>query len=110
MTAAALAALLPELGHTTGAKIAALVGVAPFADDSGEHQGKRQIAGGRGDARRALYMAALSATRTKGVLGEFYRRLVKRGKPPKVALTACMRKLVVILNAMLRTGAAWQQA
>jgi transposase len=71
VTAAALAALLPELGHTTGAKMAALVGVAPFADDSGEHQGKRQIAGGRGDARRALYMAALSATRTKGVLGEF---------------------------------------
>jgi len=109
VTAATLAAVLPELGHTTGAKIAALVGVAPFADDSGEHQGKRRIAGGRGDARRALYMAALCATRTKGVLGEFYRRLVERGKPPKVALTACMRKLVVRLNAMVAAKATWQE-
>jgi transposase len=109
VTAATLAALLPELGHLPGAKIAALVGVAPFDDDRGERHGRRRISGGRGDARRALYMAALGATRSKGVLGEFYRRLVGRGKPPKVALAACMRKLVVRLNAMLAAGAPWRE-
>jgi transposase len=109
VAAAMLAALSPELGHVTGARIAALVGVAPFDDDSGERHGRRRISGGRGDARRALDMAALGATRSKGVLGEFYRRLVGRGKPPKVALAACMRKLVVRLNAMLAAGTPWRE-
>ncbi len=109
MNAATLAALVPELGRIPGAKVAALVGVAPFDDDSGERHGQRRIAGGRADARRAPCMAALCATRGTGVLGAFYQRLVGRGKPPKVALTACMRKLLVRLNAMLAAGAIWQE-
>jgi transposase len=109
VTAAMLTALLPELGHVTGARIAALVGVAPFDDDSGARHGRRRISGGRGDVRRALYMATLHVTCGRGVLGEFYRRLIDRGKPPKVALAACMRKLVVRLNAMLTAGTTWQE-
>jgi transposase len=101
--------LLPELGHVSGSKIAALVGVAPFDDDSGDRHGRRHIAGGRADARRALYMAALSASHTRGVHGAFYHRLIERGKPPKVALTACMRKLIVRLNAMIAAGTTWQE-
>jgi transposase len=109
VTAATLVALLPELGHVSGNKIAALVGVAPFDDDSGGRHGRRHIAGGRADARRALYRAALSASHTRGVLGAFYRRLIERGKLSKVALTACMRKLIVRLNAMIADGTTWQE-
>jgi transposase len=108
VTAFTLVALLPELGRIDGAKIAALVGVAPFDDDSGQRHGQRHIAGGRADVRRSLYMATLAATRAKGVIADFYRHLLSEGKKPKVALVACMRKLIVRLNAMVAKGVDWQ--
>jgi len=109
-TAVVLAIRLPELGQTSAAKIAALLGVAPYDDESGEHHGVRHIEGGRAEARKALYMAVLApATRGTGVLGRFYARLIARGKPSKVALTACMRKMIVRLNAMLATGQRWHE-
>jgi transposase len=107
-TAATLVALLPELGALPREQIAALVGVAPFDDDSGKHHGRRVIAGGRKFVRRALYMAALSGISCNPVLKPFYQRLRARGKEGKVALTACMRKLITILNAMVRDGNTWQ--
>ena len=88
-------------------KIAALVGVAPFNRDSGKLRGKRTIWGGRAEVRRALYMATLSATRYNPVIRPFYQRLLLAGKPKKVAITACMRKLLTILNAMVRTNTKW---
>jgi transposase len=104
----ALAVLVPELGQISGAQAAALLGVAPYPDDSGQRHGKRQISGGREDARRALYMATLTAAcRGSGVLARFYARLIAVGKPPKVALIACMRKLIVRLNAMLAHNQTW---
>jgi transposase len=106
-TAAVLAAELPELGALSRQAIAALVGVAPFAHDSGEHRGKRTIRGGRAQVRAALYMAALSAVRHNPVLREDYERLIKAGKPPKVALVAAMRKLLTITNAMVRQDKLW---
>jgi transposase len=110
VVAVSLAALAPELGRLSGGQIAALAGVAPFPDDSGERSGLRHIAGGRADLRRVLYMAAMvAATRGKGVLAAFYQRLIKAGKPPKVALTACMRKLLVRVNAMLAHGQDWNE-
>ncbi|MCW2238383.1 transposase [Azospirillum canadense] len=110
VTATTLAVRLPELGALSGAKIAALVGVAPYAADSGEHHGERHIAGGRTDVRRALYMATLtSAVRGRGVLARFYARLIACGKKPKVALVACMRKLLVRLNAMLAHHQTWHE-
>jgi transposase len=102
-----LLASLPELGTLNRKEIAALVGVAPFNCDSGQMRGKRRIWGGRAHVRRALYMAALVATRHNPVLKDFYARLKAAGKPPKVALVACMRKLLTILNAILRTGKPW---
>lgn len=102
-----LLALLPELGHLTRKQVAALVGVAPLARDSGQWRGARVIWGGRAPVRRVLYMAALVASRHNPVVREFYARLVAAGKPPKVALVACMRKLLTILNAMLHKGTAW---
>jgi transposase len=110
VTAATLLALLPELGRLPREQIAALVGVAPFDDDSGERQGRRAIAGGRAGVRRALYMATLSGVRFNPVLAAFYGQLRARGKEAKVALTACMRKLITILNAMLRDGKPWDRA
>lgn len=108
VTAVTLAVRLPELGHVSGSKIAALVGVAPFDRDSGIRHGQRHIGGGRPDVRRALYLAALTAaTHTKGVLADFYKHLIQCGKKPKVALTACMRKLLVRLNAMVAKGETW---
>jgi len=111
LTALTLAVLVPELGRLSGAQAAALLGVAPYPDDSGQRHGPRKIAGGRDEARRALYMAALAAAtgRRTGVLASFYRRLIGRGKPPKVALTACMRKLIVRLNAMLARNQTWSE-
>lgn len=110
VTAVSIVAMLPELGHLAGGKISALVGVAPFDRDSGQFHGQRHIAGGRADLRKALYMATMvAATRTKGVINEFYRRLIAAGKKPKVALVACMRKMVVRLNAMLASGSTWQE-
>jgi transposase len=93
---------LPELGTLARKQIAALVGVAPLARDSGTLRGKRLVWGGRAPVRAALYMAALVATR------EFYQRLLSAGKPKKVALTACTRKLLTILNAMLRANTVWR--
>jgi transposase len=104
-----LCAGLPELGKLSRQKIAALVGVAPYNCDSGTLRGQRHCWGGRADVRCALYMATLSATRFNPVISAFYARLLKAGKAKKVALTACMRKLLTILNAMARDGAAWNE-
>jgi transposase len=103
----ALIAELPELGHLDRKKIAALVGVAPFNRDSGQLRGRRMISGGRAQVRQALYMGTLSAIRYNPVICAFYARLKQAGKPAKVALTACMRKFLTILNAMMRRGTAW---
>jgi transposase len=109
-TAVAVAVLLPELGRISGCAIAALLGVAPFADDSGDRKGERHIAGGREDVRQLLYMSVLrAATQGQGVLRAFYLRLTGRGKPAKVALTACMRKMIVRLNAMLAANQTWKE-
>ena len=102
-----LLAYLPELGTLNRKQIAALVGVAPFNRDSGPHRGKRSVWGGRATVRSTLYMGALVASRRNPVLREFYQRLLEAGKPKKVALTACMRKLLTILNSMVRTGQKW---
>ena len=98
---------LPELGTLNRAEIAALVGVAPFNRDSGTLRGKRKVWGGRAQVRAALYMAALVATRFNPVLRAFYQRLCAAGKPKKLALTACMRKLLTILNLMVRRNRHW---
>lgn len=107
MTRVTLLALLPELGMLNGKEIAALAGVAPFNRDSGKHQGERIIWGGRAQVRRVLYMAAVCAMRCNPVIRAFYQRLRAQGKPAKVALTACMRKLLVIMNAMLKHHSPW---
>ena len=101
---------LPELGHLGAKQIAALVGVAPVARDSGAFKGRRTVFGGRAPVRNVLYMATLVATRCNPVIAAFYQRLLTAGKPKKVALTACMHKLLLILNAMLRTGTPWHLA
>lgn len=108
VTAATLVAELPELGQLNREQIAALVGVAPFNQDSGEHRGQRRIQGGRAGLRATLYMAALSAKTHNPVLKVFSERLKQAGKKPKVVLTACMRKLIVILNTMIKTNSAWE--
>jgi transposase len=108
--AQALLAELPELGKLNRKKIAALVGVAPLNRDSGKLRGRRMIWGGRKPVRSALYMAALVASRFNPVIKAFYARLREAGKKPKVALTACMRKLLSILNSMLRHNTSWQRA
>lgn len=105
---ATLVAHLPELGALNRKQIAALVGVAPFNRDSGTWRGKRSVWGGRAPVRAALYMGALVATRRNPVLRAFYLRLCAAGKPKKVALTACMRKLLTILNAMLKQQRPWE--
>lgn len=105
---AAIIAGLPELGGADRRQIAALVGVAPLNRDSGTLRGRRCVWGGRAPLRSVLYMATLAATRYNPVIGTFYRRLCAAGKPKKVALVACMRKLLTILNAMLRSRTAWQ--
>jgi len=107
ITAATLVADLPELGQLNRQKIAALVGVAPFNHDSGKHRGKRRIFGGRTSVRSVLYMATLSAVKHNPVIKDFYHHLLDKGKLKKVALTACMRKLLVILNTMVKTGQDW---
>ena len=99
---------LPELGQLDRKKIASLVGVAPFNDDSGRRRGLRRIQGGRTSVRQVLYMAALAASRFNPVIRAFYQRLLASGKKKKVALVACMRKLLTILNAMLRDMTPWK--
>lgn len=109
-TAAVLIALLPELGHLSNREISKLVGVAPLNRDSGTHRGKRAIFGGRMSVRNALYMPTVAAIRHNPVIRSFYQRLVGAGKPKKVALIAAMRKLLVILNAMAKSGAPWDES
>lgn len=108
VTALTLLVDMPELGRVNRQKIAALAGVAPMNRDSGKYRGKRRTFGGRSHVRSALYMATLTACRHEPVIKEFYERLLAKGKEKKVALTACMRKLLVILNAMSREQIAWE--
>lgn len=108
VTAALYVAELPELGKLSDKQIARLVGVAPINHDSGKHKGKRMIQGGRTSVRCGLYMATLVAARHNPVIREFYQRPLEKGKLKKVALVACMRKLLVILNTMIRDNRTWQ--
>ncbi|MFA5091014.1 MAG: IS110 family transposase [Candidatus Omnitrophota bacterium] len=107
---ATLLAELPELGKLNRRQIAALVGVAPFNRDSGLMRGKRSVWGGRASVRAVLYMAALVSTRFNPVIKSFYQRLLEKGKAKKVAIVACMRRLLTIMNAILKTKKAWQYA
>jgi transposase len=106
-TQAMLMAALPELGTLTHREIAKLVGVAPLNCDSGKFKGKRTTWGGRANVRAALYMAALSAARFDPTIKAFYQRLLTAGKPKKLALTACMHKLLTIINAVIKSGQPW---
>ena len=107
-TARILLTALPELGKLNRRQIAALVGLAPFNNDSGKMRGKRSIRGGRADVRSALYMATFTAIQHNPRIVVAYQRLIDAGKPHKVALIACARKLLTILNAMMRTNKPWQ--
>jgi transposase len=110
VTTMTLVALLGELGQLPRRPLAKLVGVAPLACDSGKHRGARSIWGGRADVRHVLYMATMSAITHNRVIRECYERLIAKGKPPKVAMVACMRKLLTILNAMVRDGTVWDES
>ena len=105
--ASTLLSALPELGKLTHKQIAALGGVAPFNYDSGQMRGKRRVSGGRANVRQVLFMAAMVAVRYNPILKEFYERLLQRGKEKKVALVACVHKLLIILNAMVKQGKTW---
>ena len=107
VTSATLLAALPELGKLSKRKMASLVGVSPLNRDSGSYRGRRSIHGGRASVRRALYLAALSARRYNPVIKEYYERLTARGKNGKVALVACVHKLLSILNSMIKNGTHW---
>ena len=109
VTSCTLLADVPELGRLDGKKIAALVGVAPFNRDSGTLRGKRTIWGGRAGVRATLYMATMAAVRRSPSMKAFQERLIAAGKPWKVVQVACMRKLLVRLNAMVRDGEAWTE-
>ncbi|MBN4050467.1 IS110 family transposase, partial [Gammaproteobacteria bacterium AH-315-M22] len=102
-----LLADLPELGELSNKEVASLVGVAPINRDSGRMRGKRRIQGGRAAIRTVLYMATLSATQCNPVISAFYKKLVAQGKHKKVAITACMRKFITMLNAMVRDKCVW---
>lgn len=110
IVAAYIIAFLPEIGSLSKGEVAALTGVAPYDRDSGKYHGQRKIFGGRTTVRSALYMAALSAVRWDPILKPFYEKLLKKGKPKKVALVACMRKLIIKLNAMVRDNTPCRQA
>lgn len=103
-----LLANLPELGKVSPRQVSALVGVAPFNHDSGKYRGRRFVWGGRANVRAVLYMATLIAIRFNPRIKAFYEKLINNGKKPKVAITACMHKLLIILNAMVRDGTTWQ--
>lgn len=107
-SARALLIGVPELGSLSGKQISALVGLAPFARDSGKRCGQRHISGGRPAVRAAMYMPTLTAIRCNALIREFYQRLIKAGKHHYVAITACMRKVLVILNAMLKSNQPWK--
>ena len=99
---------LPELGHLNRREIASLVGIAPFNNDSGKHQGKRYIRGGRSNIRKSLYMATISAIRWNPAIKSFYERLIEKDKKKKVAITACMRKIIITLNVMMKNNTYWK--
>ena len=105
-----LLAEVPELGQLNRKQIAKLIGVAPLANDSGKRSGKRHIQGGRRQVRSVLYMATLAATRSNPQIRSYYQNLLAKGKPQRVAIVACMRKLLIILNAMIRTDQNWSPA
>lgn len=107
VTTLTMLAKCPELGTLNRREVAALTGVAPLANDSGKHRGKRFIWGGRADVRAVLYMAAVSAIRCNDTIKAFAERLKKAGKPPKVVIVACMRKLLTIMNSMLKNNTRW---
>ena len=107
VTSTSIIVELPELGHLNRKKIAALVGVAPFNKDSGNFKGQKSVWGGRADIRATLYMATLSAIRFNPVIKNFYNRLIQKGKIKKIAIVACMRKLITILNAMVKKHELW---
>jgi transposase len=109
ITSVTVLALLPELGKVDNKAVASLAGLAPFNRDSGKKQGKRKIFGGRKRIRRVLYLSALSAIKHNPVIKEFHERLMEKGKIPKVAITACMRKILTIMNAMARDNTPWQE-
>jgi transposase len=108
ITAVTVLAEMPDLGQLDRQKIAALAGLAPFNRDSGQKRGKRRIFGGRKGIRRVLYMACLSASRCNPVIRSLFQRLMEKGKPFKVAITACMRKMLTIMNAMIRDQVSWR--
>jgi len=110
ITAVTMTANMPELGELNRQKIAALAGLAPYNRDSGKKRGKRRIFGGRQSVRRVLYMAALSASKHNPVIKKLYERLIGKGKPFKVAITACMRKMITIMNVMVKNQSAWRCA
>ena len=107
ITAIAMLIEMPELGTLDSKQVASLAGLAPIARDSGQHRGKRHIRGGRAGLRHALYMPALVATRFNADMKTKYAALVAAGKPPKVAITAIMRKLVILANSLLKAGRNW---
>ncbi len=109
-TISTLIAEVPELGQLSRREIGALIGVVPINRDSGQMRGQRTIFGGRASVRHVLYMAALAAARYNPAIKVFYARLLAAGKPKKVALVACMRKLLTILNAMVKAGKPWAAA
>ncbi len=98
---------LPELGKLSNKEITALVGLAPVTKESGNFKGKKSIFGGRKELRSALYMPIITALKHNPIIKDFYERLISKGKIVKVALTACMRKLVVILNSIMKNGTKW---
>ena len=102
-----LLSMMPELGTLNRKQCASLVGVAPFNKDSGKFKGKKRIWGGRSQVRKVLYMATISAIRFNIAIKTFYDRLVLKGKPKKVAIAACMRKLITILNSVLKNNRVW---
>ena len=108
IVATTLISSLPELGKLSHKSLSYLVGLAPLNRDSGKFRGKRRIWGGRANVRCVLYMATLVAIRFNPIIKTFYQRLLDKGKLKKVALTACMHKLLILLNAMVRTGQTWQ--
>ncbi|WP_224056071.1 IS110 family RNA-guided transposase [Vibrio penaeicida] len=109
IAAASIISNVPELGYITNKQAASLIGVAPITRESGRYKGKRVIQGGRAQVRTVLYMAMMSAMQCNPVFKATYTRLVQSGKPKKVAIIACVRKMVVILNSMLRDGAMWDE-
>ncbi len=110
IAAASLISNVPELGYMTNKQAASLIGVAPVTRESGRYKGKRVIQGGRAQVRTVLYMAMMSAMQCNPVFKATYTRLVEAGKPKKVAIIACVRKMVVILNSMLRDGVMWDES